>query len=157
MELSGLVDGQETRVRVVGDAPHDGTGEWMIYCGGAVLRVAIWPASQSRMERVCKIARAKAREREREATRGAVRAPMPGVVVEVRVRAGDQVAEGEAVVVLEAMKMRNELTAGESGTVGAVHRREATWWRSGRCLWMLRAGRTIRWRRLKLFSDVAVK
>lgn len=49
-----------------------------------------------------------------------VKAPMPGLVVEVRVRPGDRVAAGDSVVVMEAMKMRNELSAGVAGTVTSV-------------------------------------
>jgi acetyl/propionyl-CoA carboxylase alpha subunit len=49
-----------------------------------------------------------------------VQAPMPGLVVEVRVAPGDRVAAGDAVVVMEAMKMRNELTTIVAGTVKSV-------------------------------------
>ena len=50
-----------------------------------------------------------------------VHAPMPGLVLRVLVEPGDEVAEGQGVVVLEAMKMENELTAPAAGTVAAVH------------------------------------
>lgn len=49
-----------------------------------------------------------------------VKAPMPGLVVEVRVGAGDRVAAGDSVVVMEAMKMRNELATVVAGTVRSV-------------------------------------
>ena len=49
-----------------------------------------------------------------------INAPMPGSVLEVNVAVGDAVNEGDVVVVLEAMKMENELTASQSGTVGQV-------------------------------------
>ncbi|MDX1439318.1 MAG: biotin/lipoyl-containing protein [Rubricoccaceae bacterium] len=48
-------------------------------------------------------------------------APMPGLVLDVLVSAGDTVKEGQGLVVLEAMKMENELRAPRSGTVAAVH------------------------------------
>lgn len=47
-------------------------------------------------------------------------APMPGVIAEIAVSAGDRVAEGETVMVLEAMKMKNALPAGRPGTVDEV-------------------------------------
>lgn len=50
-----------------------------------------------------------------------IRAPMPGLVVRVGVAVGDQVAPGQGVVVVEAMKMENELRATAGGRVKAVH------------------------------------
>jgi biotin carboxyl carrier protein len=56
-----------------------------------------------------------------EAGAGAVLAIMPGKIIRVMVKVGQEVAEGEAVCVLEAMKMENELHARQDGTVKAVH------------------------------------
>ena len=50
-----------------------------------------------------------------------VRAPMPGLVLQVLVAPGDSVQAGQGLVVLEAMKMENELRAAAAGTVAAVH------------------------------------
>ena len=50
----------------------------------------------------------------------AVKAPMPGRVVRVLVEAGAEVAEGQGVVVIEAMKMQNELKAPKGGRVVRV-------------------------------------
>jgi biotin carboxyl carrier protein len=47
-------------------------------------------------------------------------APMPGLVVRVSVQAGDQVVPGQGLVVVEAMKMENELRASAAATVKAV-------------------------------------
>jgi biotin carboxyl carrier protein len=47
-------------------------------------------------------------------------APMPGRVVKVLVKAGDSVAAHQGLVVVEAMKMENELRAPRSGTVASV-------------------------------------
>ncbi|OCH90560.1 hypothetical protein OBBRIDRAFT_812673 [Obba rivulosa] len=54
------------------------------------------------------------------AARGALRAPMPSVVVEVRVSVGDRVEKGQSVVVLESMKTETVLKAQVSGIVKAV-------------------------------------
>jgi len=51
----------------------------------------------------------------------AVLSPMTGVVVEVYVKAGDAVAEGDVLIVIEAMKMNNEMRAQRAGTVREVH------------------------------------
>jgi len=48
-------------------------------------------------------------------------APIPGKVVKVHVAEGDEVEAGQPLVVLEAMKMENELTADQAGKVTAVH------------------------------------
>ncbi len=50
-----------------------------------------------------------------------VTAPMPGVIINVLVRDGDNVKEGEAVVVLEAMKVENTLTASAGGKVVSIN------------------------------------
>jgi acetyl-CoA/propionyl-CoA carboxylase biotin carboxyl carrier protein len=50
-----------------------------------------------------------------------VRAPMHGVVVEIPVAAGDSVAEGQVVAIVEAMKMMNEIRAHRAGSVASVH------------------------------------
>jgi biotin carboxyl carrier protein len=50
-----------------------------------------------------------------------IESPIPGLVVALKVRVGDVVAKGQAVAVVEAMKMQNELTAQVGGTVSAIH------------------------------------
>jgi pyruvate carboxylase subunit B len=55
---------------------------------------------------------------------GALKAPMPGLVVRVEVEVGQVVAEGDGVVIVEAMKMENELRAGGGGRVRTIHVRE---------------------------------
>ena len=47
-------------------------------------------------------------------------APMPGVVVAIRTKPGDTVKSGQAVIVVEAMKMQNELTVAHDGVVQEV-------------------------------------
>jgi acetyl/propionyl-CoA carboxylase alpha subunit len=49
-----------------------------------------------------------------------VKAPMPGRVVRLLVEVGDEVAEGQGVVVIEAMKMQNELKASKAGRVARI-------------------------------------
>lgn len=49
-----------------------------------------------------------------------VKAPMPGTILDVKVAAGDSVAENQVVVILEAMKMENEIVTPVSGTVTSV-------------------------------------
>jgi biotin carboxyl carrier protein len=49
-----------------------------------------------------------------------ITAPMPGRVVRVLVAAGDEVAAGQGIIVVEAMKMENELRSPKAGTVKNV-------------------------------------
>ncbi|MDR0840925.1 MAG: biotin/lipoyl-binding protein [Christensenellaceae bacterium] len=47
--------------------------------------------------------------------------PMPGTIVDVKVKAGDAVKSGDVLVILEAMKMENEILAPRDGKVAAVN------------------------------------
>lgn len=49
-----------------------------------------------------------------------LKAPMPGLVVDVPVEAGDDVQEGQVLLVLESMKMQNELKSPREGVVSRV-------------------------------------
>ena len=52
---------------------------------------------------------------------GLLSSPMPGKIVKLLVKAGDSVQEGQTLVVMEAMKMQNELKTNTTGTVTTVH------------------------------------
>jgi pyruvate carboxylase subunit B len=62
-----------------------------------------------------------AKSRPRPSHAGCVTTAMPGTIVEVKVKAGDKVSAGDGVLVIEAMKMENEIQSPVSGTVVAVH------------------------------------
>jgi biotin carboxyl carrier protein len=67
-------------------------------------------------------------------------APMPGLVVALRVKPGDAVAPGQAVIVVEAMKMQNELAATHGGIVTEVLVTERQSVAAGQTLMRLKAG-----------------
>ena len=50
----------------------------------------------------------------------AIKAPLPGVITDIKVVVGDEVQAGDTVVVLEAMKMANNLQAEKAGKVTAI-------------------------------------
>lgn len=52
---------------------------------------------------------------------GLLASPMPGKIVKVLVKEGESVAEGQTLLVMEAMKMQNELKSPSAGTVIKVH------------------------------------
>ena len=51
----------------------------------------------------------------------AVNAPMPGNILDVRVKPGDSVKAGDTLLILEAMKMENEISAPQDGTIASVN------------------------------------
>ncbi len=51
----------------------------------------------------------------------AVKAPMPGNILDVKVKAGASVKAGDVLVILEAMKMENEIVAPQDGTVASIN------------------------------------
>lgn len=55
-----------------------------------------------------------------QAGEGTILAPMPGTITEVKVRQGDTVERGDTLLILEAMKMQNEIKAPFAGIVSAV-------------------------------------
>ena len=50
-----------------------------------------------------------------------INAPMPGTIVDVKVKVGDKVANGTVVAVLEAMKMENDIVADRDGVIASVN------------------------------------
>lgn len=107
------LDGAVHTVAVEG---RSGEG-WRLVDGGAVRDVA---AIDERTRHIRTLAGA-ARGPERG---GVVKAPMPGLVVRVLVDEGDTVRAGQGLVVLEAMKMENELKAPAEGRVARVIARQ---------------------------------
>ena len=55
------------------------------------------------------------------AVSGEIKAPMPGKILELLVSLNDEIKPGDPVVILEAMKMENELKSPESGIVSKIH------------------------------------
>jgi len=51
---------------------------------------------------------------------GVVKAPLPGLIMKIMVKEGDEVKSGQTVLVMEAMKMQNNIAASISGTVSKV-------------------------------------
>lgn len=50
-----------------------------------------------------------------------VTAPMPGNILDVKVKVGDSVKKGDVLIILEAMKMENEIMAGADGKIASVN------------------------------------
>ncbi len=65
------------------------------------------------------------------AAEGQVTSPMPGVILKLLVKEGQAVAAGETLMILEAMKMENEIHANRAGTVKKIHVGEGNEVRAG--------------------------
>lgn len=50
-----------------------------------------------------------------------VKAPMPGVVLDIKVSVGQAVKNGDCLIILEAMKMENEVVAPQDGTIAGIN------------------------------------
>ena len=50
----------------------------------------------------------------------AISSPMPGTILDVKVNVGDSVKKGQVLMILEAMKMENEIMAGTDGVVTSI-------------------------------------
>jgi biotin carboxyl carrier protein len=103
-----LLDGRAFQARVADDGLDDGL---RVRCGGADFRVQVRdPRSwRSRRHGVLEIAGPQR-----------VLAPMPGKIVRVLVAAGDEVEAGRGLLVVEAMKMQNEIRAPKGGRIERV-------------------------------------
>ena len=51
----------------------------------------------------------------------AIHAPMPGIIIDLEVKQGDKVKEGDSILILEAMKMENSIKCPKDGIVKSVH------------------------------------
>lgn len=65
---------------------------------------------------------------------GAIQAPLPGTITSIEVKEGDQVKAGQTVIVMEAMKMANNITAESDGTVKAIFVQQGAQVQSGDAL-----------------------
>jgi len=65
---------------------------------------------------------------------GQLSSPMPGKIVKLLVQVGDQVQEGQTLLVMEAMKMQNELKTNTTGTVATIHVQEGATVETGAAL-----------------------
>lgn len=57
----------------------------------------------------------------KSAKKEGVKSPLPGVILEIKVKEGDTVKKGQTVVILEAMKMENNINAHKDGKITAIN------------------------------------
>ena len=103
-----IVDGKEFEVELELDGE-----DWLATVEGKTFRVKLPEATASVPRKV--------RSSGRSVKSGTISASMPGKVVTIEVKVGDVVEEGQVVLILEAMKMQNEIAAPISGTVKEIN------------------------------------
>jgi pyruvate carboxylase subunit B len=91
----------------------DGPTEFSVDVDGEVFNVKITPVLGKTVD-------VEKKSKPREVPKGAVLAPMQGMVLTVKVKVGDKVKEGDVIIVTEAMKMQNDVHSPHSGTVKEI-------------------------------------
>ena len=56
----------------------------------------------------------------KEGKKSGVKSPLPGVILDIKVKVGDEVKKGQTIIILEAMKMENEIMAPHDGNIAQV-------------------------------------
>lgn len=122
-EYKYTIDGKEYKV-AIGDI-EENVAE--VTVNGECFKVEMEPEAEPEKKKVVLGASAASAASEENAapaanvnTANAVKAPLPGVITEIKVAVGDTVAAGDTLVVLEAMKMANNIEAEKAGKVTAV-------------------------------------
>ena len=103
-----IVNGEEFEVELEQDGEN-----WTATVGGQTFEIKVPDAGPAPKQRRSSGGKSK--------KSGKVSANIPGKVVTVEVSLGDEVQEGQVVMILEAMKMQNEIHAPLSGMVAAVN------------------------------------
>ncbi len=106
-----LLDGQSHELRIAPDGEQPGT--WQVSIDHMQMAVGVQTERERRLRRVNVQSQAHSGEL-------LVKAPMPGLVREVAIGVGAAVQAGQRLVVLEAMKMENDIGAPRGGTVKAI-------------------------------------
>jgi pyruvate carboxylase subunit B len=106
-------------------------GRWAFVSAGEVIEVEVVDERTRHIRSLVGAGKA-------QAAGGTVKAPMPGLVVRVLVEAGQAVTAGAGLVVLEAMKMENELKSPRTGVVESVAARPGLAVEKGQVLVTLR-------------------
>jgi pyruvate carboxylase subunit B len=114
------VEGTPVRMVTIGDAVHRvvarrgaSRGDYTLWVDGHRFDVEALDERTSAIRELSKLSAAASGP-------APLVAPMPGLIVRINAKAGDKVAQGQGLVVMEAMKMENELRASAAGTVKKV-------------------------------------
>ena len=113
------MDGTEVHTLLLGGKSHrilatkNGSEEWTLHLSGRQLRAQVVDERTRAIKEMTGI---------KGGTGGpkSLRAPMPGLVIKVDVEEGDEVSPGQGLVIVEAMKMENELKSDGGGRISRI-------------------------------------
>jgi biotin carboxyl carrier protein len=108
LSYSVLMDGESFETNIY---PED--GEWEVLLRGRQFSVLVEDERDKQL-------RLAAGQSTLEQDSYILKAPMPGLVIDIPVADGDQVKEGDVLLILESMKMQNELKAPRAGTITRI-------------------------------------
>ncbi len=106
-----LIDGQSLEVDVRADSY---ASKQMVFMKGRDIAVELEDYHLAQLRKAAVISAGGAADK-------VVKAPMPGLILEIKVKPGDTVSRNQAIMIVEAMKMENVIKAPADGTVKAVH------------------------------------
>ncbi|MFH1764370.1 MAG: biotin/lipoyl-containing protein [Gemmatimonadota bacterium] len=113
------MDGTEVHSLLLGGASHrilatrSGAEEWTLHLSGRQLRAQVVDERTRAIREMTGVKEGNLGPR-------ALRAPMPGLVIKVEAGEGDEVEPGQGLVIVEAMKMENELKSERGGRISRV-------------------------------------
>lgn len=108
LSYSLLVDGGSYEVNI-----YQENGGWEVLLRGKRYSVRVEDEREQRLKKA-------GGETIRQHGKVAIQAPMPGLVIDIPVSEGEQVKKGDVLLVLESMKMQNELTSPRDGKVSSI-------------------------------------
>ena len=108
LTYSLLVDGKSYETNIYQD-----NGDWDVYLRGRSFNVRVEDERERRL-------RMAAGQTSTQKGKFTLTAPMPGLVIDIPVNVGDEVEEGQVLLILESMKMQNELTAPRDGKISRI-------------------------------------
>jgi len=104
-----LIDNESLEVDV---HSHNGSGERHVFMAGIEILTTIEDYAVAQMRKAAGISHVTMDD--------VLKAPMPGLVLDIKVHQGDKVTKGQPLVVVEAMKMENIIKAKQAGAVKAI-------------------------------------
>ena len=93
--------------------------EFSIYVEGRNIEATVRSALQEKAIKLLE-------QKSKSSHKTEVKAPMPGMILKIKKKSGDAVKQGESVMILEAMKMENDLRSPASGTIKSIFIKEGS-------------------------------